>query len=186
MPALSAIPSLLVPAICRQRFHVVPPPWREEAERSALHASHLAEWTANAYRTGRALATLPPRISLPHESGRTQERHRVRLATHRLAVAMQSRGGQPLNALGPWWVTRGDLARKPPTFRSSGLNQQPSRRSHLRRRRRRWALWRYDPRSNALVAPGGRPPLTRERARNLRAIRSRRAAASPKIVRQQK
>src|SRR2546430_11786156 len=65
------------------------PPRHEEAEWLALHPRCLCVQTANAGRTGRAFVTLPPLAPPPHESGRTQERHRVRLATHTIAVGVR-------------------------------------------------------------------------------------------------
>src|SRR5579884_4029107 len=59
---------------------LLPPPRREEAEPSPLHPSLLCRRGANACRTGHAFVTLQPLSRLPHESGRTRERHRVRLA----------------------------------------------------------------------------------------------------------
>ena len=70
------------------------PPRREEAERLTPHARGLYVRMANAYRMDRAFVTPLPLIHLPHENGRTQERHRVRLASLTLAVAMQNGGGR--------------------------------------------------------------------------------------------
>ena len=56
------------------------PPLREEA--ASPPPRRIVPWvhTTSGYRTGHACVKLPPLSHLPHESGRTRERHRVRLA----------------------------------------------------------------------------------------------------------
>src|SRR5438876_1055633 len=102
----SALPCRAVSALGSNGWRRLPsralllPPRREESERLALHPRCLCVQTANACRTGRAFVTLPLTSHLPHESGRTQKRHRVRLATPQIS----SRSAK----LGVWSAAEGD------------------------------------------------------------------------------
>ena len=82
----TALPSRADPArqSAGRRRHpnqVLPPALQREETPLARHPNSLCGRTASACRTGHAFVTLPLTSHLPHESGRTQERHRVRLAS---------------------------------------------------------------------------------------------------------